>query len=70
MKKEDFISAIHICEEHHSTKLTINLVPEGQVVSNAQRLVIHECVPAVINKLKDAGYMIGLESYGMYVDKI
>lgn len=62
--------AITICAEHHSTKLTINYVKEDGFVPDATTLVIHECVPSVINKLKDDGFMLGMNEHGMYVDHL
>ena len=69
MKKEELLKAIEICTEYHSTKLTINYVKSGDVVSNASPLIIHKCCPAVINDLKANGYSVGMCKAGMYVDK-
>ncbi len=60
--------ALAICAENHSTVLTINHVKENGFVPHADSLIIHECVPAVINKLKDAGFMLGMCKAGLYVD--
>lgn len=62
-------AAIDICVENHSTNLTINHLCDTNFVPSAYTLVIHECVPAVINKLKDAGFRLGMNSHGMYVDR-
>ena len=68
MNDEQLHRALTICAEHHSTNLTINLVEDGDIVDDAYPLIIHRCVPAVINKLKDAGFMLGMNSHGMYID--
>jgi hypothetical protein len=69
MKKEELLKAIEICIDHHSTRLTINHVKSGDVVSNASPLIIHRCCPSVINDLKAHGYSMGMCKAGLYVDK-
>ena len=62
--------ALEICAENHSTKLTLNHLMGKSFVPNAHPLVIHECCPAVINKLKEQGFMLGMSKYGMTVDHL
>lgn len=69
LNDEQLQLAIEICAGNHSTKLTINYVEANGFVPDADTLVIHECVPAVINQLKDAGFRLGMCKAGMYVDK-
>ncbi|KKN85475.1 hypothetical protein LCGC14_0277940 [marine sediment metagenome] len=64
------MEALEICAENHSTKLTLNHLMGKDSVPSAQPLVIHNCVPAVIDKLKTAGFMLGMSEYGMTVDHL
>jgi len=70
LSKEKLCEALEICAENHSTLLTINSIKKGNIVSDADSLIIHKCVPAVINKLKDADFMLGMCDRGMYVEYI
>jgi len=70
MKKVNLQEIIEIAAEHHSTKLTINKVRPNDTVSNAVPVVIHDCVPSVINKLKDAGFMLSMCEDGLHVSDL
>ena len=70
MKTENLLKAIEIITAHHSTKMTINKVKSGEVVSSARTLVIHNCVPSVINKLRDEGFMLSMTDEGLTIHDI
>ncbi len=62
-----------IIVHHHSTKVSINLPKNhfvGDVGQSEFRLHITECVPSVVNKLIDAGFMLNMTPEGLEVDKI
>ena len=73
MKKNDFTQALELMSENHTTKLVINQ-PTGCFVGKLgqTRWTIHitECVPAVVDKLIQAGYMLSMTEYGLLVEKI
>lgn len=73
MTREQFDAAMDIIVRHHTTKVSINL-PEGDFVggigTDEFRLHITECVPAVINKLVGAGFMLRMTPDGLEVDKV
>lgn len=70
MKKVNLLRVIELASMQHSTKLTINQVRPNDVVSNAIPVVIHNCVPALINNLKDEGFMLSMVDDGLHVDDI
>jgi hypothetical protein len=52
MTKDNIDLAIAILLEHHSNKISINKLPnDSSSVSDAAPIVIHKCVPSVIDKL-------------------
>lgn len=61
MNKADFFLAIDIITEHHSTELIVNGPIKGFVDKSIYRLQIRECVPSVINKLKEQGFMLSMQ---------
>lgn len=67
MKEDNLIKAIKIMAEHHSNKLEIT-TSDGNHVDGTIRLYIMECVPSVINKLKEEGFTLGMQDGKMYVD--
>lgn len=73
MTREQFNDAIRIISQHHTTKVSINL-PENNFVGGIGqtkfRLHLTECVPSVINKLVESGFMLSMTPDGLYVDKI
>lgn len=73
MTREQFNEAMNIIAHKHSTKCSINL-PENHFVGNIGtskfRLHITECVPAVINNLITAGFMLSMTKDGLDIDKI
>lgn len=73
MKKNDFITALELLSENHSTELIINQPINnfvGELGSKEWTIHITNCVPAVINKLIDAGYSLRMEKgYGLCVCK-
>lgn len=72
MKKEDFMTAIELLSMFHTTKLTINQ-PMKDFVGDLgeKRWTIHitRCVPAATSALLQAGYSLGMDEYGLYVNK-
>jgi hypothetical protein len=73
MEKADVLKAVEIMLDNHSNNISINKLAKGDsFVPNAAKLVIHDCVPAVVNKLKEAGFMLSMSSVhnGMLVEKI
>ncbi len=73
MTREQFNEAMKIIVHHHSTKVSINLPKNhfvGDVGQSEFRLHITECVPSVVNKLIDAGFMLNMTPEGLEVDKI
>ncbi len=70
MKRDQFLKALEIITEHHSTQISINL-PKGDsccFISEGEiRLHIHKCVPSVINKLIAAGFSLEMTDQGLYV---
>lgn len=73
MTNEHFGQAIGIIAKYHSSVVKIN-APKNDFVGNLGetefRLHITQCVPAVINKLVDAGYMLCMTTDGLVVDRI
>ena len=73
MKKVDFMLALEILSENHTTKITINQ-PIDHFVGNLGKsewtIHINRCVPAVTAKLIQAGYMLSMTEYGLLVEKI
>jgi hypothetical protein len=72
LNSKQFIEAMEIISISHSSVLKINRVA-GETVRegvDSVRLEIVECVPAVINRLRDAGYMLGMTNGVMTVDKV
>ena len=70
LSKDKLAKALQICADNHSTNITLNHLMGKSFVPNAHPLVIHECCPAVINKLKEEGFMLGMSEYGMTVDHL
>lgn len=69
MKLENLLKAIEIISEHHSTEIIINRVGEDNM-ANAKNLYITNCVPAVVNKLKDAGFSLSMHRGMLLVDDV
>ena len=73
MKQGQFTKAIEIISEHHSSQISINL-PKGDscafMMQGEYRLHINKCVPAVIKKLIEEGYMLDMTEQGLRVDYI
>ena len=67
MRTTNLLKVIELAAAHHSTTLTINQVRPNDVVSNAIPVVIHDCVPALVDKLKDAGFLLSMSDGGMHV---
>ena len=71
MNATDFLKAIEIISQHHSTKIVINHVePNGQVDLEKKRIHIIDCCPSVINKLKNESFTVGMQNGMLWVDKI
>ena len=72
MKKEDFMQALELLSSNHTTKITINQAVNhfvGDLGEKKWSIHITECCPAVVKKLTDAGYSLGMSEYGLSVDK-
>lgn len=70
MKREQFIKALEIISEHHSTQISVNLPQGGSCCFMAEgeiRLHINKCVPSVINKLHAAGFTMEMTEQGLRV---
>lgn len=73
MTLEQFNGAIQIISAKHSSIVKINTPKNGFVGdmgSGFFRLHITECVPAVVNDLIAAGFMLSMTADGLMVDKI
>ena len=76
MKKENFLKAIEIISEYHTTKMIINKPVNGFVGdlgSKEWSINIISCCTSVINGLTDAGFsltmldgMLSLADYSVY----
>ena len=65
MNKVDFLEAIKIISQNHSTKLIINHVePNGQVspVLASPTISITDCCASVISNLKEAGFSLSMQN--------
>ena len=70
MKRDQFLRALEIITQHHSSQISINL-PKGDsccfIAEGEIRLHINKCVPSVIKKLDDAGFSMEMTEQGLYV---
>lgn len=72
MKKEDFMQAIELLSKYHTTKLTINQPYDcfvGDLGEKRWTIHITKCVPAATSALLQAGYSLGMDEYGLHVNK-
>lgn len=72
MKKVDFMLALEILSENHTTKITINQPIDnfvGDLGTKHWTIHINRCVPAVTTKLIEAGFVLGMTEYGLEVNK-
>ena len=70
MKREQFIKALEIIAEHHSTQISVNLPLNGSCNFMSEghiRLHITKCVPSVINKLIASGFTLEMTEQGLHV---
>lgn len=71
MKQGQFIRAIEIISQHHSSQISINL-PKNDFVGDLGKtewtIHINKCVPAVINKLIADGFLLSMDEHGLSVD--
>lgn len=73
MKKEDFLQAIQILSEHHTSEIVINQPINhfiGDLGTTKWTIHIKKCVPAVVDRLVEAGFMLSMGEHGLYIDKI
>jgi len=72
MKTSDFIKAIEIICQHHSNEIVINKCKEGGQVPDPFTPTLHikNCVPSVVHKLVEAGFMVSMTNGLLSVDKI
>lgn len=73
MTLENFNNAILIISGHHSSVVKIN-TPKNNFVGDLGDkefcLHISKCVPSVVNKLVDAGFMLSMTDEGLLVEKV
>jgi len=71
LTQKDFIQALSIISDYHTTQILINKPKDSFVDTSSEkvRLEIIDCVPAVINQLKRAGYSLSMNSGKLLVDK-
>jgi len=73
MNKENFFKALEIISAHHSSEIVINQ-PINNFVGDLGKckwsIHIKKCVPAAINELIQAGYMLDMGEYGLSVSKL
>lgn len=73
MTSEQFTNAIKIISKHHSSVVKINTPKNGFAGNLGEtefRLHITQCVPSVVNRLVEAGYMLSMTEDGLMVDKV
>lgn len=72
MKTTDFIKAIEIISANHSNEIVINKVKADRSCPSQDNPSLHikNCVPAAINNLLKAGYMLSMSDGLLVVDKI
>lgn len=73
MTSEHFTKAIEIISKHHSSVVKINTPKNGFAGNLGEtefRLHITQCVPSVVNRLAEAGYMLSMTEDGLLVDKV
>lgn len=68
MKPENLQKAIEIISAHHSTEIIINKPINNN--ANVNNLYIKNCVPSVIDKLRDAGFSLSMIEGLMHVDDV
>lgn len=72
MKKADFIQAIELIMQVHTTELIINKVePNGNVgkVLESPTISIKDCCAGLVNRLKDAGFNLSMSNGFLTVSK-
>ena len=72
MRKVDFLQALELLSENHTTKITINQPINnfvGDLGKSKWTIHITRCVPAVTTKLIEAGFVLGMTEYGLEVNK-
>lgn len=71
MKTVNFIKALEIISENHSTEISINYVkPNGfvDVGKSNPTLRIKSCCAGVVNRLHDAGYALSMDNGSLVVE--
>lgn len=73
MKQGQFSKAIEIIASHHSSQISINL-PKNDFVGDLGKtdwtIHINKCVPSVINKLIQEGFILSMTEQGLDVSYI
>lgn len=72
MKQADFINAVTIISQHHTTQMLINKPLNGHVGKLGESeytIHINDCCASVINKLKDGGFTLSMDKFGLNVNK-
>lgn len=73
MDKNNFYKALDIISSHHSSEIVINQPINnfaGDLGSSEFTIHIKKCVPSVINKLIQDGFMLDMGEYGLLVSKL
>ncbi len=68
MKTKNFVEAMNIIADHHSTEIEINPVKENEQVDLSNRIVITGCCASVITKLIDAGFSLSIDEGKLSID--
>jgi hypothetical protein len=69
MRTQDFLKAIEIISQNHSSKIVINYCPPNGQVKIDNSIGILECCAAVTSKLNDEGYSLSMHNGFLNVDK-
>ncbi len=73
MEKQDFLKALEIISECHSTEMVINKPTDsfvGDLGTTKFTIGIKNCCAGVVNRLKKADYMLSMNEGLLTVDKI
>lgn len=73
MDKNNFYKALDIISSHHSSEIIINQPINnfvGDLGSSEFTIHIKKCVPSVINKLIQDGFMLDMGEHGLSVTKL
>ena len=71
MKKQDFLNALSIIGQHHSTKIIINKPIDSFVGESGKDFTIHitDCCASIFIKLIQAGFAPSMQNGTTSIDK-